>query len=253
MLIRVVSNISVKRCPMPKMKECPVCGIRVKLENLESHIKKVHPRVDVAAHLTDEDKTDIKIAKKKEKKVAKPFEDQERKKWAVAAILVAVVVVTIVILMSSIPPGGPGCDLEGEDAIDFVRGDVDGIPYNLNEHIGLKPILIEFFATECSACITMASTMHDLYEYYGYGEDVEFVSISSSPEDSVQRVSAFRGLHDTNWTHIWDSSFNLASEYCVPGTPTFVLIDTDGTIAEWWYKTRDYNTMISIIDPVVQG
>ncbi len=238
---------------MPKMKKCPVCGIRVKLENLESHVRRVHPRVDVSATLTDEDRIDIKIAKKKEKKVAKPFEDQERKKWAVAAILVVVFVVTIVMLMSSIPPGGSGCDLEGEDAIDFVTGDVDGNPYNLNDHIGSRPILIEFFSTDCSACISMVPAMDDLYEYYGYGDDVEFVSISSSPADSVQKVSAFKGLHATNWTYIWDSSFKLASEYCVPGTPTFVLIDTEGKIAEWWWKTRDYYTMISIIDPVLHS
>lgn len=207
----------------------------------------------VDALLTDDDKTDIKIAKKKIKKQSQPFEDRERKKWAIAGVLVVVLVLVAIILMSSVPPGGAGCALEGEDAILFTTGDVDGNAYDLNSHIGSRPILIEFFSTGCSACISMIPTMNSLYEYYGWGEDVEFVTISSHPEDSVSDVRGIRDLHGSNWTHIWDSSFALASDYCSPGTPTFVLIDTDGTIAKWWYKTRDYNTMIGIIDPVVQG
>jgi peroxiredoxin len=238
---------------MATMRECPVCGIRVRLDNLEGHLKKVHPNVKVDALLTDNDKTDIKIAKKKIKKQSRPFEERERKKWVIAGVLVVILVLVAIFLMSSIPPGDAGCALEGEDAILFTIGDVDGNAYDLNSHIGSKPILIEFFATECSACVSMAPTMNSLYEYYGWGEDVEFVSISSHPDDSIQNVRGFRDVHASNWTHIWDSSFDLASEYCVPGTPAFVLIDTDGTIAKWWYKTRDYNTMIGIIDPVVQG
>lgn len=238
---------------MATMRECPVCGIRVKLENLEGHLKKVHPNAKVDAVLSEDDKTDIRIAKKKVQKTARPFEDRERKRWMAAGLVIVVIVVAIIFFFSTLPQGGPGCDLEGEDAILFTIGDVDGIAYDLNAHIGSKPILIEFFATGCSACISMAPVMHDLYEYYGWGEDVEFVAISSSDEDSIAAVRGFRDIQSSNWTHIWDSSFGLASDYCVPGTPTFVLIDTDGTIAKWWYKTRDYNTMIDIIDPVVQG
>lgn len=238
---------------MATMKECPVCGIRVKLENMEGHLKKVHPRAKVDTILTEEDKTDIKIAKKKQKKQARPFEDQERRKWAITAIIIVVIVILAIFLLSMLQDGGPGCDLEGEDAILFTRGDVEGNQYSLNAHIGPRPILIEFFYTECGACISMAPTMNALYANYNYGEDVEFVSISSHNEDSVENVRAYMISHGSNWTHIWDSSFNLATEYCAPGTPTFVLIDTDGTIAEWWYKTRSYDDMISIIDPVVQG
>jgi cytochrome oxidase Cu insertion factor (SCO1/SenC/PrrC family) len=235
------------------MKECPVCGIRVKLENLEGHLKKVHPRAKVDAILTEEDKTDIKVAKKKIRKQASPFEEQERRKWTIAAVIIVIIIVALVFILTSLPPGGPGCDLEGEDAILFTRGDVEGNQYNLNAHIGPRPILIEFFYTECSACISMAPTMAALNAYYGYGEQVEFVTISSDNRDSVESVRGYMISHASNWTHIWDSNFNLATEYCSPGTPTFVLIDTDGNIAKWWYKTRSYDDMISIIDPVVQG
>lgn len=238
---------------MATMKECPVCGIRVKLENIEGHIKKVHPSAKVDAVLSEDDKTSIKIAKKKVQKTAQPFEDRERKRWIGAGLVIAVIVVALVFYLSTLPVGGPGCDLEGEDAILFTRGDVDGVPYDLNAHIGSKPILIEFFYTQCSACLSMAPVMDDLYAYYEWGAEVEFVAISSDSRDSTSDVRNYRDAHGSNWTFIWDSSTAIASDYCVPGTPTFVLIDTDGTIAKWWYKTRDYNTMISIINPVVQG
>lgn len=238
---------------MPTMRECPVCGVRVKLENLESHLRKVHPRVDVTAYLTEDDKTKIKIARKKEKKTARPFEDRERKKWALAAIVIVAIVVVVIVLLTAFPPVGPGCDLEGEDYIDFTRGDVEGGTYHLGSHVGPKPILLEFFYTECGACISMAPTMNELYAHYGWGEQVEFVSISSDSTDSVERVRIFQLTHESNWTHIWDSSGIIGDDYCLTGTPTFVLIDTDGKIAKWWYKTRDLDTMISIIDPVLYG
>jgi hypothetical protein len=37
---------------MANMKKCPVCGVSVKLVNLESHFGKVHPGQDVDASLT---------------------------------------------------------------------------------------------------------------------------------------------------------------------------------------------------------
>ncbi len=241
---------------MAKMRECPVCGIHVKTENLESHLKRVHPRVKVDVSLTEDDKTAIKIARKEERKRMAPFEERERKKWILAGIIVSVLIVTMVILLSSFGPVGSGCALEGEDAIYFRRGDVEGNEIDLNVLIEQKKLIVlEFFYTDCGACQAMAPTMHDLHEHYNYGEEVVFIAISSSSGDSVQKVRDFRDAVDSesNMTYIWDSSFSISGDYCVEYTPTYVIIDDRGIIVKYFTGTRTFDTMVAIIDDLLLG
>lgn len=250
MLIRMLTNLSVKRLPMAKMKECPVCGTRVKLENLESHMRRVHPRVKLEAYLSDKDKTEIKIVKKKEKKAVKPFEEQERRRWALAGVLVSVIVVVLVILLTTVPSISPGCNLVGQEAPLFSIGDVEGQLFNLNDHVG-KPLIIEFFATTCSACLSMAPVLTQAYEYYGWGEQIDFVSMSSG--ESVGIVRDFRDYHNHNWTYIADPSHTIADDYCIQYTPTFFIIDENLVIVESFKGSRSLNAFIQIIDGALQG
>ncbi|TET90600.1 MAG: TlpA family protein disulfide reductase [Methanomassiliicoccales archaeon] len=241
---------------MAKMRECPVCGIHVKTENLESHLKRVHPRAKVDVSLTEDDKTAIKIARKEERKRMAPFEERERKKWILAGIIVSVLIVTMVILLSSFGPIGSGCDLVGEDAIYFRRGDVEGNEIDLNDLIEQKELIVlEFFYTECGACQAMASTMHDLHEHYNYGEEVVFIAISSSSRDSVQKVRDFRDTYGGggNMTYIWDSSFSVSGDYCVQVTPTYVIIDDQGIIVDYFTELRTFDYMVAKIESHLQG
>lgn len=240
---------------MAKMKKCPVCGTNVKLENLETHIRKVHPRVDAKAYLSEDDKTTIKIARKKEKKAAQPFEEQERRRWLIAGFLILVIVIPLIFIFSTAPAPGPGCD-PGEDAIPFRLGDVDNNVYDLNMKIGQKQLIVlEFFQTSCSWCQGMAADLADLHEYYHWGETVEFVSISSSSADSIQQVRGFRDTYagDTNMTYIYDSSHSLSGDYCVTNTPTTVYIDSNGKIVKWSQGAKDFDQMVSIIDDLLAG
>jgi thioredoxin-related protein len=242
---------------MAKMKKCPVCGIGVKLENLETHLKKVHPRVDAKAYLSEDDRTVIKIAKKKEKKSAQPFEERERRRWMIAGGIIVSIVIVLIIFFSIAPPIGPGCQGEGDEVDPFDPiGDVDGKVYDLNAKIGQKDLIVlEFFATTCSFCQTMASDLADLHEHYGWGETVEFVSISSSSGDSVQQVRSFRDTYGmgTNMTYIYDSSHSIADDFCVTYTPTTVFIDSNGVIVEWSQGAKNFDQMVNIIDDLLQG
>jgi thiol-disulfide isomerase/thioredoxin len=230
------------------MKECPVCGIRVKLENMETHIKKVHPRAKIDAVLTEDDKTDIKIAKKKERKTAKPFEDRERRRWAIAGILITVIVASLFILFAVLSPQTGAHPMKGRDVPLFTYGDVDGNAYTLNEHIGDSPIMIEFFYTQCGYCIQMAPNMVELHAFYGYGADVEFVSISADSQDLLQDVRNFRDLHSSTWTHI-KAPTSLGSTYEVTGTPTFFIVNKAGVIKEVEVGLKSVQFMKDLIEP----
>lgn len=237
---------------MATMRECPVCGIRVKLENLEAHLKKVHPRVKVDATLTKEDKTAIKIVKKKKQKQMQPFEERERRRWILAGILVVVIVAVIIVLLSILPPIPGECNpqnLRGEPPPEIDIGDVGGNQYVLYDRIGDKPILIEFFYTECDWCKKVAPNLSALYLNYGNGDQVEFVSISADERDSIQTVRAFKEHHQSDWAFIWDSSFTLDDDYCAYKTPLFFLIGKDGNIVQVIEGYRSAEELKSIIDP----
>ena len=239
---------------MATMRECPVCGVRVKLENMEAHLKKVHPRAKVDVALTKEDKTAIKVVKKKQQRQMAPFEERERRRWILAGALIVVIVAVIVVFLSILPPIPGACDiqdLKGKDPPEIDVGDVNGNQYVLYDHIGDKPILIEFFHTECSYCKDMAPHLNTVYANYGYGEQLEMVSISAYPEDSVQTVRAFKEYHNSDWTFIWDSSFTLDDDYCVTGTPSLFLVGMDGKIVEVIHGYASSGQLIQIIDPYV--
>jgi thiol-disulfide isomerase/thioredoxin len=248
MLIRIDPNISSKRFPMATMRECPVCGIRVKLENLEGHLKKVHPNVKVDALLTDDDKTDIKIAKKKQLKTGAPFEDAERKRWAIGGVIIAIVVALILVFMALPPPIDDGIVEPGDLAPPFRYSDVDNEPYDLNAHIGNHLILLEFFYTECHWCIEIHPNLEELYTYYGNGAQVELVSISADSRDSFEDVRGYRDVHGSAWTFI-ASPESLSDTYGISATPTLFLIDLDGYILEKVVGYKTTQQLKDIIDP----
>lgn len=249
MLIRAVPNISPKRISMATMRECPVCGIRVKLENLEGHLKKVHPNVKLDKALTEEDRTDIRIAKKKERKTSQPFEAHERRRWAIAGIVVVAIVSLLIIAMIALPENEESpTSLLDTPAPLFKYNDVDNVPFDLNEHIGNRLILVEFFATECSWCLKMHPNLEEVWADYGYGDEVEIVSISGSSEDLLEEVRAFRDVHGGNWTFI-KSPESLAETYLVSATPTTFLIDKNGIIKEVMVGYQTVQQLHDTIEP----
>ncbi|MCK4443929.1 MAG: TlpA family protein disulfide reductase, partial [Thermoplasmata archaeon] len=164
--------------------------------------------------------------------------------------------IPLIFIFSSTTPIGPGCDLIGEEATTFRIGDVEGNVYDLNEQIGQKQLIVlEFFNTDCPWCEVMAPQLGDLHEYYGWGETVGFVSMSSSAGDSVQSVRDFRDSYaeGTNMTYIHDSSHSLAGDYCVSATPTTVFIDDSGKIVKWSEGAKNFDQMVTIIDNLLQG
>lgn len=232
---------------MAKMRECPECGISVKLENLESHIRKVHPRVDVKSLLSEDDKTDILIAKKKKKKTGRPFDDHERKRWALAGSIVVVIALVVIFVVAAMPPPGSGGNLVGKPAPLFVYNDVDNQRYVLNDHIGPRLILLEFFYTQCSWCIQMHPNIQELYAHYGWGDKLDIVSISANSDDSFEDVRNYRDTHGSNWTFI-SAPESLGETYQVTGTPTMYLIDYKGIVVEKIYGYKSVDSMEEIID-----
>jgi len=217
---------------MAKMKACPVCGQKVGIDKLEAHVKKVHPKEKVDIQLDQEEQREVKEAKRAYKPSARP-----RGRWIV---IIAAIVVVVVILALVLIPRGLGV---GDSPPDFTLTDnASRQDWNLDIHLrDAKPILLEFFHPQCSACIGEVQTpTSPLRVLYGdYGASVEFVSIAITLEaegftnpPTFDMVNSFISQYPTPWTYLVETSgTTVRNQYQVTATPTFYLIGTDGKIA----------------------
>lgn len=75
------------------LERCPVCGVKVKSENLSRHIKKVHPDAKAGAE-------------KKAKKAGQLSPASRKVLYAVLAVVVIAIIIATIFLMAP-PPGEP--------------------------------------------------------------------------------------------------------------------------------------------------
>ncbi|MGP8068404.1 MAG: TlpA family protein disulfide reductase [Candidatus Bathyarchaeia archaeon] len=94
-----------------------------------------------------------------------------------------------------------------------------------------KVVLVEFMEPWCAHCQDMAPILGGLYTQYGKG-NVVFLTVAG-PWDGANANDAanFIKQYGTNWIFVYDSSGTIFSEYGVNSTPTFYIINTDGTVS----------------------
>jgi len=79
-------------------ERCPVCGVKVKSENLSRHIKKVHPDAK-------------EVAEKRTKKAGQHSPASRKVLYAVLAVVVIVIIIAAVCLIAP-PPGEPDIQVD---------------------------------------------------------------------------------------------------------------------------------------------
>ncbi len=208
------------------MKKCPVCGVSVKTENLERHVRNQHPReeVDLSETLTRADREAIRESKSGR---GPGLTQGGRRLLVIAAIVIVVVVVAAVsIQFLSKPPVNPG-----SQAPDFTLTSTDGVTISLSAWKGY-PVLIEFMDVDCPYCQQEAPTLSAIYSTYS-GQGVRFVSIDvnfDGPADTPTRIATFKSTYNTPWPYCLDSLQGVAARYGVSSTPTSFVINKDGTV-----------------------
>lgn len=206
-------------------KKCPVCGVSVKAENLERHVRNQHPRdeVDLSEALTNEDRRAIR----EQKAAGRPVLTKGGLRIVLIAIVVVAALVAIAVLYPILFPG----TLKTE----FTLTSTDGPQVSMSSWRG-TPVLVEFMDLDCPYCQQEAPVLVALYS--NYSSRVKFVSISINfdpPDDTATRINQERSnpgspYYGTVWPYCLDPGKYVQTNYGVSSTPTVFIVNKDGTV-----------------------
>ena len=105
---------------------------------------------------------------------------------------------------------------------------LDGVPVDLAEYVGKKPVLMEFWATWCGNCAKLEPTMLAMHKKYG--DRVEFLGVAVSVNQSVPRVKLYVEKHQLPWRQLFDRKGEAGGAYDAPATSYIVVLDKTGTV-----------------------
>lgn len=209
------------------MAKCPVCGVSVKAENLERHLKNRHPReeVDLEEVLTAPERQDLA-------RTGPPRRPPVTRKGLGIVAVVAVLLAVVLIVATLNPFGGAGPDV-GQEAPDFTLPTSTGGSITLSAYRGV-PVFLEFMDIDCSFCVQEArDVLPSLYA--SYNARVRFLSVDINflgGEDTAARINEFRDTYGTPWVYAMDSDSGVASRFGVSSTPTAFVLDAGGVVTE---------------------
>ena len=117
----------------------------------------------------------------------------------------------------------------GDVMYDFTVTTIDGKEIKLSDLLKEKKmVMLNFWYTTCSWCITEFPIMSEVYEQYK--DEIEIVAINPSyPTDSLQGVQNFQNTYQLPFPVAWGSSA-WAQTFGIQGYPTSVFIDQYGVI-----------------------
>jgi thiol-disulfide isomerase/thioredoxin len=113
-----------------------------------------------------------------------------------------------------------------EPAPAFELKTADGKPVSLDSLAG-KVVLIDFWATWCSACRSDAGYIQSTAEMF---DKSKFVLLEVSADDSRNTWENYVREHRMQGVNVWDDQHTVADRFHVAGYPTYVVLDGDGVM-----------------------
>lgn len=111
-------------------------------------------------------------------------------------------------------------------APNFARTDIRGESFDLNDFVGEKPVILDFWASWCPNCRRDMPNLSVLYEKYKDQVEVVAINLRESSDVAIDFIDS-KGY---NFTTILDPDGAIAILYQVRFTNYHVLIDKNGDI-----------------------
>lgn len=153
--------------------------------------------------------------------------NQRQPNWAVligAAVIAVPLFIVLVMSFGRDPRAVPDM-LTGTPAPTFELVDLDGNPHALADHIGKRPVVLNFWATWCLPC----KQEHPiLLRAPSRWPDVAFYGVVYN--DEAQKTKRYLERAGASFPHLVDPDGAVAIDLGVTGVPETYFIDPSGTI-----------------------
>jgi thiol-disulfide isomerase/thioredoxin len=117
----------------------------------------------------------------------------------------------------------------GQALIPFKGSDLKGQPYDLQDSIGKKPVMLIFWASWCPTCKTEVPRMNKLAEKFR-PRGMEFIAVNIGFNDSIERAQAFVKKTGMTYPAYFDGTETIAEKYRLQGVPTVIIADKHGIV-----------------------
>lgn len=124
--------------------------------------------------------------------------------------------------------GQDDLDILGRTAPDFSLDLLAGESFRLQDHIGRKVVVVNFFATWCGPCRAELPVLKQLVADYS-AKDFMFVAVSSS--DSPLKLREFVRQHRLGFSVGADAKRSISDAYGVSAIPHTFVVGADGRVA----------------------
>ena len=117
----------------------------------------------------------------------------------------------------------------GTRAPAVVVKDLDGVPVDLAQYIGTRPVLLEFWATWCEVCEALLPTVRAARQEFG--DRVEFFGVNVTINQTRERVRKYVETHQPPFRTLYDEEGVSTRAYAAPTTSYIVIVDRAGKVA----------------------
>jgi peroxiredoxin len=145
--------------------------------------------------------------------------------------------------------GGNPLIRKGSKAPDFTLKTAEGPPASLSDFRG-SVVFLNFWRTDCAPCVAEMPDMETVARIFK-GRKFHMMPVSLDMESSA--VSRFYNEHNLTMPAYLDPGMNVASRYDVLGTPETFIIDSEGTVAQYYIGPQKWasSQMLARLDKLI--
>jgi thiol-disulfide isomerase/thioredoxin len=109
------------------------------------------------------------------------------------------------------------------------------------------PTVLTFWATWCGPCRSELPIKKAFYEEYA--DTVGFIAVNMTrTEPSIDTVERYIADHNIEYPVALDSNGTVAAFFGIRGTPTTIVVDTDGVVIARWTGPSSYDRLVRAVD-----
>ncbi len=124
---------------------------------------------------------------------------------------------------------------------DFTLADLDGKEFRLFDNIGVKPVLLVFWTTNCPVCVKEIPKVNKVFSERQ--QAIEMVSINIFEPPGMVRL--FIRAKGVRYPVLLDQRGTTARAYRIQGVPTYVVVNLEGGMS---YYGHDLGQAMMKID-----